>query len=386
MKRFTYHVPTEIRFGRDQFECLEKEIGKYGKKILLVHGDGSIKKNGLFDRIRKVLKDFEIRDLGGVTPNPKLSAVKEGVSICKKEGIEAVLAVGGGSVIDTAKLVACAANYDGDPWELITDPSKVTKALPIFTVRTTLATGSEMNSVAVICNEETKEKLELDHPLLYPKLSICDPSCLSTLSKEQMASGIVDIFTQILELNFQAEEGGCVMEQQSETALKTLIKYGPAVLAEPENYEAGYALMWTGSFALSQLSALGRGGICSVSPMARELSIHYDTPHGIGMSLLMIEWMRFVLTEETQEKFAKYARLIWNVQYDDDHTAARVGIDRMEEFFRKLGMPRMLSDFDVDDSHFAEMASEAVRIADLENKAYVSLSASDVEQIYRNCW
>ena len=385
VNNFVFHFPTDVRFGQGQIRDLGKEIGKYGKRVLLI-SEGAWKESRIGKEIDGALNGLEVQELSGVEKNPKLSAVKKGAEICRKAGIEALLAVGGRNVIDTAKYIACAVYYDEDPWDLVKDSTKVTKALPVFTILTGAATGSEMNSAALICNEECSEKAELNHPLLFPKLSVCDPTYQYALSKEETAAGIVDVFSQILEMKFQSRDAGRIEEQLREQALKALIEYGPAAIAEPENYDARYYLMWIGTMGLSQLKSFEQKEVRSVYPLALELSAHYDVPHGIGLSLLMTEWMRFILTEETEGKFAEHARNIWNVTYEDDHTAARVGIDRMEEFFRKLGMPRMLSDLDIDDAHFSEMAAAAVEKGGLSERAYVELSASDVEQIYRNCW
>ncbi len=383
--RFEYRIPTDVRFGRDKIGCLGKEIEKYGKKVLLVCGDG-YKESSLRGKIGELLKDFEVQELEGIEANPKLFSVRNGVTICKKDGIDAIVAIGGRAEIDTAKIVSAAAFYEGDPWELTNKQPEITKALPVFVVLTGSATGSEISDSAMICNGETKEKAEYRHPLLYPKLSVLDPSLQTGLSKAETAEGVADVFTQILEQNFLSEGGGFIKEQVSGMVLKTLIRFGPVAIAEPDNYEARYALMWAGSVGLSQVTAYERKEVRSVHPLAMELSAKYDVSHSVGMALLMIEWMRFVLTAETWAKFASYARSTWDVTYDDDHTAARVGIDRMEEFFRKLGLPRMLSDLDIDDSEFSAMSEAAVENAGLTEKAYVSLSASDVEQIYRNCW
>jgi len=385
MNNYEYHVPTDIRFGRDQILCLDKEIGKYGKKVLLVYGGGSIKKSGLYDKVYEVLKDFEIYELPGIEPNPKLTSVRKGAEICKQYGVNAVLAVGGGSTIDASKHIACAAFYDGDPWDLVLDRSKVERALPIFTVLTISATGSEMNPGAVISNEETKEKLEINHPYLYPTLSVCDPSYQFTLPAKQTAAGTVDIFSHILEQYFQPNDGAFITDRLSEAALKTCIKYGPVALAEPENYEARSNLMWTGSIALNHLFTFGKGGGWSVHPIEHELSAYYDITHGVGLAILTPAWMRYVLSDATVKRFAMYARNVWDVAYEDDHTAAEAGIDRTEEFFKSLGMPATLAEVGIDDSEFAKMASEAVRTSSLSTRAYVKLGASDVEQIYRNC-
>lgn len=385
MNNYDYCVPTDIRFGKNQVECLSGEIGKYGKKVLMVYGGGSIKRTGLYDRIYEVLKDYEIFELPGIEPNPKLSSVKEGTKICKEHGIDVVLAVGGGSCIDASKHIAAAAYYDGDPWDLVMDKTKVTEALPVFTVLTICATGSEMNPGAVISNEETKEKLELNHPLLYPKLSVCDPTYLYTLPGKQTAAGTADIISHIFEQYFQPNDGAYITDRLSEAALKTCFKYGPVAMEDPKNYEARSNLMWTSSIALNHLFTFGKGGAWSVHPIEHELSAFYDITHGIGLAILTPAWMRYVLNSNTVTRFAMYARNVWDVTEEDDYKAANSGIDLTEDFFAKLGLPAKLSELGIDDSQFELMAVEAVRTSGLSTRAYVKLDAGDVVQIYRDC-
>ncbi len=381
MNDYEYHVPTDIRFGRGKINCLAEEIAKYGKKVLLVYGGGSIKKNGIYSKVYEVLENFEFYELPGIEPNPKLGSVRKGAEICKKYGIEAILAVGGGSTIDASKHIACAAFYDGDPWDLVLDRSKVTGALPVFTVLTISATGSEMNPGAVISNEETKEKLEINHPLLYPTLSVCDPSYQFSLPAKQTAAGTVDIFSHILEQYFQPNDGAFITDRLSEAALKTCIKYGPQALAKPDDYEARSNLMWTGSIALNHLFTFGKGGGWSVHPIEHELSAFYDLTHGVGLAILTPAWMKYVLSDTTVKRFAMYARNVWNVSDEDDRGAANAGIFLTERFFKELGMPSKLSEVGIDDSKFTEMAAEAVRTSSLATRAYVKLDASDVEAI-----
>ena len=385
MNNYEYCVPTDIRFGKGQIDCLSKEIGKYGKKVLMVYGGGSIKKTGLYDRVHEVLKDFEIYELAGIEPNPKLSSVKKGADICKENGIDAVLAVGGGSSIDASKHIACAAFYEGDPWDLVLDKTKVEKALPIFTVLTICATGSEMNPGAVISNEETKEKLEINHPLLYPTLSVCDPTYLFTLPKKQTAAGTADIISHILEQYFQPNDGAYITDRLSEAALKTCFKYGPIALDEPEDYEARSNLMWTSSIALNHLLTFGKGGAWSVHPIEHELSAFYDITHGVGLAILTPAWMRYVLGPDTVKRFAMYARNVWDVNEEGDQAAATKGIDLTEKFFIDMGLPSRLLQIGIDDSDFSLMAAEAVRTSGLSTRAYVKLTKADVEQIYKNC-
>ena len=385
MNNYDFCVPTDIRFGKNQVECLNNEIAKYGKKILMVYGGGSIKKTGLYDKIYDVLKDFEIFELSGIEPNPKLSSVEAGAKICKDENIDVVLAVGGGSTIDASKHIACAAFYDGKPWDLVLDKSLVTKALPIFTVLTICATGSEMNPGAVISNEDTKEKLEINHPLLYPTLSVCDPTYLFTLPKMQTAAGTADIISHIFEQYFQPNDGAFITDRLSEAALKTCFKYGVIAINEPDNYEARSNLMWTSSVALNHLFTFGKGGAWSVHPIEHELSAFYDITHGVGLAILTPAWMRYVLSENTVKRFAMYARNVWNVDDENDFDAANKGIDITENYFKEMGLPTSLSEIGIDDNDFKEMAEEAVRTSGLETKSYVKLTANDVEQIYRNC-
>lgn len=385
MNNYEYCVPTDIRFGKGQIECLAKEIGKYGKKVLLVYGGGSIKKTGLYDKVYEVLKDYEIFELPGIEPNPKLSSVKAGVAICKEKDIDAILAVGGGSTIDASKHIACAAFYDGDPWDMVLDRSLVTKALPIFTVLTICATGSEMNPGAVISNEDTLEKLEISHPLLYPTLSVCDPTYLFTLPAKQTAAGTADIISHIFEQYFQPNDGAYITDRLSEAALKTCFKYGPIALSDPENYEARSNLMWTSSIGLNHLFTFGKGGAWSVHPIEHELSAFYDITHGVGLAILTPAWMRYVLSDGTVKRFAMYARNVWDIDETDDYKAANAGIDCTEKFFKDMGLPSTLTEIGLDDSQFTKMAAEAVRTSGLATRSYVKLSAEDVEKIYRMC-
>ncbi len=383
MNDYDYHVPTDIRFGRGRINCLNTEIGRYGKKVLLVYGGGSIKKNGIYSKVYEVLEKFDIYELPGIEPNPKLASVRKGAEMCKNYGIDVVLAVGGGSTIDASKHIACAAFYDGDPWDLVLDRTKITEALPVFTVLTISATGSEMNPGAVISNEETKEKLEINHPLLYPALSVCDPTYQFSLPAKQTAAGCVDIFSHILEQYFQPNDGAFITDRLSEAALKTCIKYGPQAVAVPDDYEARSNLMWTGSIALNHLFTFGKGGGWSVHPIEHELSAFYDLTHGVGLAILTPAWMKYVLSDATVKRFAMYARNVWDVDDEDDRAAANAGIYLTERFFKELGMPSKLSDVGIDDSRLAEMAAEAVRTSSLSTKAYVKLDASDVEAIMR---
>lgn len=385
MNNFNFCVPTDIRFGKGQIEGLPAELTKYGKKILLVYGGGSIKRTGLYDKLMELFKDFEIFELPGIEPNPKLSSVRRGTEICKKEKIDVILAVGGGSCIDASKHIACSAWYDGDPWDLVLDRSKVTKALPIAVVLTISATGSEMNSGAVISNEETKEKLEINTPLLYPSISVCDPTYLFTLPEKQTAAGTVDIISHVFEQYFQPNDGAYITDRLSESVLKTCFHYGRIALEEPENYEARSNLMWASTIGLNHLLTVGKGGAWSVHPMEHELSAYYDITHGVGLAILTPAWMRYVLCDRTVDRFAMYAENVWGITGDDKYASANAGLARTEEFFKSMGLPAKLSEVGIGSEKFEEMAEEAVRTSGVASRAYYPLQKEDIVKIFEMC-
>ena len=385
MNNFTFKIPTDIRFGKDQIQCLPEELKKYGKNVLLVYGGGSIKRSGLYDVIRELLKDFQIFELGGIEPNPKLTSVEQGARICKDNDIDVILAVGGGSTIDASKHIAAAACYEGEAWDLMMDRSLVKEALPIAVVLTICATGSEMNSGAVISNEKTHEKLEINTPLLYPRLSICDPTYLYTLPPKQTAAGSVDILSHVMEQYFQPNDEAYITDVLSEAVMKTVVKYVPIALKEPENYEARSNLMWASTVGLNHLLTVGKGGAWSVHPIEHVVSAYYDITHGVGLAILTPAWMKYVLSEQTKARFARFAREVFGVDEADDMTAAKLGIEKVEEFFLSLGMPLSLADAGVNDELFSTMASEAIRTSGLSERSYVKLNVQDVEKIFESC-
>lgn len=382
MNTFAFHVPTDIRFGRGQINCLPEELKKYGKNVLLVYGGGSIKRTGLYNLLMELLTDYHVVELGGIEPNPKLSMVRKGVELCKTENIDVILPVGGGSCIDTAKHIACGAFYNGNPWDLMMDRSKITNALPIAVVLTICATGSEMNSGGVITNEDTNEKLEINHPLLYPSLSICDPTYLYTLPAKQTAAGTVDIMSHVMEQYFQPNDEAYITDRLSEAVMKTCVKYGPIALEEPENYEARSNLMWASTIGLNHLLTVGKGGAWSVHPIEHEVSAYYDITHGVGLAILTPAWMKQVLCDETVERFAMFAENVWGIDLPDKYDTALAGIERTARFFQRLGMPARLSEVGVDDSKFEEMAAEAVRTSGIATRSYYQLNKDDIVRIF----
>ena len=382
MKNFEFCVTTDILFGVGQEAHLPEKLKPCGRKILLTYGGGSIKKNGLYDRLKALLNDFEIFELGGIAPNPKIESVREGAALCKKEGIDMILAVGGGSTIDCSKAIAAATYYDGDAWDLLLDMRNITKALPVAVVLTIAATGSEMDSVAVISNTETNEKLPLYSPLLLPRIAVLNPENTYTVPPFQTASGAADIMSHVIENYFDREQA-FVPDAINEGLLRTVITYAPIALKQPADYEARAQLMWAGTLALNGLGSTGKNFAWSCHYIEHELSALYDITHGAGLAVLTPKWMRHILSDDTVDKFCDYAANVWGFSREEDKYAlANRGIDATEAFFKEIGLPSTLTEFGIDDSMFEVMAEKAVRIGSLEN-AYVPLNEQDVVRILR---
>ena len=388
MNNFTYSVPTVIHFGTDQLGHLS-ELKKSGNKVLLVYGGGSIKRSGLYDRVMKVLTDNELTvyELAGVEPNPRIESVRKGAELCKTYDIDMVLAVGGGSAIDCGKVVAAAACYEGDPWDLVLDGGKITAALPVYSVLTLSATGSEMDAFAVISDLSKNEKWGTGSDLVKPVMSVLDPSLTYTVSAKQTAAGTADMMSHIFENYFTNVHGAVIQGYLCEAVLKTCIKYGPVALDEPENYEARANLMWAGSLAINGLLSDGAEVGWCVHPMEHELSAFYDITHGEGLAILTPVWMRFVIEKDSSKisKIAEYGRNVWGISLTDDYAAANAAIDRTAEFFfETMKMPSNLRAVGITEKvHFEEMAEKA---AGGSSGSFVPLTKDDIISIYESAF
>lgn len=381
MNNFTYSIPTKIYFGKGQISHLS-ELAESGRNVLLVYGGGSIKRAGIYDTAIKLLNDagLTVFELAGVEPNPRIESVRKGAEICKAESIDMILAIGGGSTIDCAKVIAAAAKYDGDAWDLVLDGSLIKAALPIYSVLTLSATGSEMDSFAVISDISKNEKWGTGSELLKPKMSILDPEYTYTVSPKQTSAGTADMMSHIFESYFNNVAGAEVQARFAEGLLKTAIKYGPIALAEPNNYEARANLMWTSSFAINGLLSDGAEVGWCVHPMEHELSAFYDITHGEGLAILTPVWMDFALSEATAPKFAEYGRNVWNLSGNDDMEIAKQAIACTRDFFKKMNLPSTLHEVGIDEEHFEIMAEKA---AEGSVGSYVPLSKEDIISIYR---
>lgn len=384
MKNFNYSIPTKIFFGKDQINVLGSQIKKYGSKVLLVYGGGSIKKSGLYDKITGILKtnDISFWELPGVEPNPRVTSVRKGVQLCRDNEIDIILAVGGGSSIDCAKVIAAGHYYEGDAWDIVVDPRLIKKVLPLATVLTLAATGSEMDAGAVITNFDTKEKLGTGHPGMAPKFSILDPTYTFTLPEKQTAAGTADITSHIFEVYFSSTNEAFLQNRMAEAMLKTCVKYGPIALKDPENYEARSNLMWTSSLAINGLLSYGKETEWSVHAMEHELSAYYDITHGVGLAILTPHWMKYILSDATLDKFVEYGVNVWDIDKNEDkYVIANKAIEKTREYYNSLGIPSSLSQVGINEEKLEEMAKQSTRRGNLGN--FRVLESQDVLNIFR---
>jgi alcohol dehydrogenase YqhD (iron-dependent ADH family) len=363
MNEYTYYNPTRLVFGKNQISALKDELSRYGNKVLVVYGGGSIKRNGLYDVVMNELNKMgaEISELSGVEPNPRLSTVKKGIEICKEKGIESLLAVGGGSVIDCTKAIAAGAKYDGDVWDLITLKAQPKEALPFGTVLTLAATGSEMNSGSVITNWETQEKYGWGSPLVFPKFSILDPSYTFSVPKDQTIYGIVDMMSHVLEQYFNNAKNTPLQDRFAESILLTVMETAPKLLDDLENYEHRETILYCGTMALNGTLQMGLRGDWGSHNIEHAVSAVYDIPHAGGLAILFPNWMRHNV-ETDVARFKQLAVRVFNVETDgkSDKEIALEGIDRLSAFWTSLGAPNTLGNYDIDDSKLDLIADKAM--------------------------
>ena len=387
MKDFIFQNTTKIYFGQNQLEHLGEEVKNFGKKVLLVYGGGSIKRIGLYGKVIAELKKvgMEIFELAGVEPNPRHTTVNRGAAICKENKIDVLLAVGGGSTIDCTKAIAAAYYYDGDGWDLVTGKAQVTNALPICTVLTIAATGSEMDCGGVISNIDTNEKLAIVHPLLFPKVSFLDPTNTFSVSAYQTACGSADILSHLFDVYYFADDEGKMdmIDRIIEEIIKTVVKFAPIAIKDPKNYEARANLMWAASWALNGFLGTGTMQFPTCHMIEHELSAFHDITHGHGLAIITPHWMKHILNEKTAPQFKKFGVNIFGVDKNlSDMDGANEAIKKFSEFlFETLGLKNKLSDLNVDDKYFADMARKACPGGELNG--FVKLTPKDVEEILR---
>ncbi|MEK5023268.1 iron-containing alcohol dehydrogenase [Paenibacillus sp. FSL M7-1046] len=383
MRKFEFYNPTKLIFGQGTLQALKTEVPKYGKNILLMYGGGSIKRSGLYDNVLAELNSIGavVTELAGVEPNPRLSTVHKGVALCREHNIELILAVGGGSVLDCAKAVAVGAKYEGDMWDFVERKAAPQAALPLGTVLTMAATGSEMNNGSVISNEVTQEKMGWGSVHAFPAFSILDPENTFTLPRDQTVYGMVDIMSHVLEHYFHTDGNTPVQDGFCETLLRTVIETAPKLIGDLNNYELRETIMYCGTMALNGMVSMGFAGDWATHNIEHAVSAVYDIPHGGGLAILFPQWMKYNLSTNP----ARFRQLAVNVFGIDpsgksDEEAGLEGIEALRRFWDSIGAPKTLGDYDINDSEIGNMADKAVRFGPFGN--FRKLEREDVVEIY----
>lgn len=364
MENFEFLSPTRIIFGRGVEERVGAETKKYAGKVLLHYGGGSIKRSGLYDRVVRSLNaaGVDFLELSGVQPNPRLGLVHEGIKICREQGVGFVLAVGGGSVIDSAKAIALGAPYSGDVWDFWANKAKPKEALPVGAVLTIPAAGSEASDSVVITNEDGWLKWGLNIELNRPRFAIMNPELTFTLPAYQTASGAVDIMAHVMERYFTNVKHVDLTDHLCEAVLKTMINNTAIALARPDDYNARAEMMWAGTLAHNGFLSTGRLGDWAPHQIEQELSAIYDVAHGAGLAVIFPAWMKYTL-QRNLEKFTQFAVKVWGVEYNfnEPERTAEEGIRRLEDFYRRIGMPVTLRELGIPADRLEEMASKAIK-------------------------
>ena len=363
LQDFNICINTNFVFGKDAQNQIGSKLKQMGiQKVLIHHDNGKfLYDGGLLDQIKKQLsqKGIESLELGGVLPNPRLSLVREGIHLAKKEQVDMVLAIGGGSVIDSAKAIGLGAVSDTDVWDFFTGAEIPKSSLPTGVILTCPATGSESSDVAVINHVELGKKLLVSSPVIRPAIAFMNPQLTCSLPPFLTACGVVDMFSHVCERYFTPDTEIGVIDRMAEGILKTLVDIGPKVLQEPHNYAYRAEIMWIGSIAHNDTVGIGRVQDWSTHVIGNELSALYDTPHGATLSIIMGAWMRYVY-QEKPERFARFAKEVFGVQWNGNNTleAAFQGILKTEEYFRSMGMPVSFWDYGIPTDEVEKMLDQ----------------------------
>jgi alcohol dehydrogenase YqhD (iron-dependent ADH family) len=383
MDDFTYSWETRITFGKGAERKVGEEAAKYSKKVLLHYGGGSIKKTGLYDAIVRSLKGSKVDfiELPGVKPNPRLSLVKEGIELCRKEGVGLILAVGGGSVIDSAKAIAIGVPYKGDVWDFYSKKAVPEKALPVGCVLTIAAAGSETSFASVITKEEDSSKRVVRYGITRPAFALLNPELTYTVPAYQTACGCTDMMAHVLERYFVNTKGVDFTDRLCEATIRSIMHYAPIALKKPRDYEARANLMWAGTVAHNGILNTGRSfGDWATHMIEHEVGGIYDVAHGAGLAVIFPAWMMHVYTHDVQ-RFATYAREVFGVEEENDEKAALAGIEETKEFFRNIGMPVSLNELGVPADRLDEMARKCTERGNVGS--FVELSKNDVLSILK---
>jgi alcohol dehydrogenase len=384
MQDFVFQCATRIVFGKGTEKQAGAETARWARKVLLHTGGASARTSGLLDRVCASLKDAGVEwvELPGVVPNPRLSLVREGIDICRKKGIGFVLAVGGGSVIDSAKAIAIGVPHKGDVWDFYTNKAKPAEMLPVGVVLTIPAAGSEASSGSVITNEDGLQKRPCDNPVMRPAFAIMNPELTCTLPPFQTACGAADIMAHVFERYFTRVAAVDFTDRLCEATLQTIIRNVPIVLQNPADYDARAEIMWASTLAHNDIVGTGRAPDWGSHMIEHELSAIYDVAHGAGLAVVFPAWMKHVYRTDVT-RFAQFAVRVWGVPYDfaSPERTALEGIRRLQGFFKSIGLPTTLKELGASTDRLEEMAKKAVLYGPLGS--FVKLDKDAVVAIYK---
>jgi len=356
MENFELYNPVKILFGKGQIAHIAHEIPKQ-YKILMTYGRGSIKKNGVYDQVMAALRGYDIVEFSGIEPNPHYETCMKAVDVIKKEKIDFILAVGGGSVLDGTKFIAAAVYFNGEPWDILEKSAEVEKAMPFASVMTLPATGSEMNNGAVITKASTKDKLNFGSPHTFPQFSVLDPTTTYSLPKKQIANGVVDAFVHTMEQYLTYPQNAMVQDRYAEALLMTLIEEGPKALIEPENYDVRANIMWAATCALNYFLSAGVKTDWATHMIGHELTAKYGLDHAQTLAIILPSMMK-VMVNNKREKILQYADRVLNIKEGDGTTRIQKAIDQTREFFETMGIKTRLSDYEIDESGISEVIAK----------------------------
>ncbi|MBQ9956766.1 MAG: iron-containing alcohol dehydrogenase [Ruminococcus sp.] len=386
MENFNFYSPTEFVFGKDTEKNCGQLVRKYGgTKVLIHYGSGSVIRSGLLDRVKASLDEASVPfvELGGVKPNPRDTLIYEGIELCRKENVDFILSVGGGSCIDSSKAIALGTVYDGDFWDFYGTDKPVEKALPVGTVLTIAAAGSEGSGASVVTKEEGMLKRSTGSDLLRPRFSVLNPALTQTLPAYQTACGATDIMAHVFERYFTNTPEVEITDRLCEAVLLTMIKETPRAIKNPDNYEARANIMWAGTVAHNDIIGVGRSQDWNSHNIEHELSGLYDCAHGAGLAVIMPAWMEFVCNHNVM-RFAQMAVRIWGCQmnFENPEATAREGIARFRNFLRSIGMPVNFTELGAKAEDIPVLV-EKLGLGDGKTGGFVQLSSDDVAEIYR---
>lgn len=389
MLDFIYNTPTKVYFGKDKHLLVGDIIKQLGySKIMMQYGKDSIKKSGLYDQVMSSLKNngIEVVEMGGVEPNPKVEFVRNAIEVAKKEKVEFILAVGGGSVIDSCKCTALGVKANVDVWDFNTGKAIPQDALPVGCILTISAAGSEMSNSAVLTNLSENRKKGCSTEFNRCQFAICNPELTYSVGKYQTACGVVDIMSHTMERYFTVCPDTMLTDSIAESILKSVIYAGKIAITEPNNYEARATLMWASSLSHNGLTSCGRENYLAVHQLEHAVSGEYDSvAHGAGLAVLFPAWARYVY-KYNLSRFAQFAKNVWQVKGDDQELVAKQGIEKMAEYFESLGMPTRLSQFGIEKGKEGRLADLCTLNKTRQVKSYIPLGYDQIKQIFESCY